>query len=204
MTSIFITGTDTNVGKTIISSWLCLHLRATYWKPVQTGKSQDSDIARMLTQGSIKPTLYSFPDPISPHVAAEKSNHTIDLSMFILPTGRHIIEGIGGVLVPLAPQALLIDLIHHLSIPTLIVARNTLGTINHTLLTIEALRARHIPILGVILNGDDPTKIHLKTIQSYGRIPYVFEFPHLTDVSYASLMQVDFQKLFQHPELIGA
>lgn len=176
---VFITGTGTNIGKTIISGWLLSHLKHYhYWKPIQSGTSENSDIdfIRSITNRIFQP-IYSFPEPLSPHLAA-KINHTqIDLSKIQNQTPNEenlIIEGAGGVLVPLNDEFMMIDLIKLLNIPTIIITQSSLGTINHTCLTIEALKNRGIKILGVIMNGEKNEE-NRKAIEKFGNVKVLDE-----------------------------
>ncbi|MBI5346720.1 MAG: dethiobiotin synthase [Chlamydiae bacterium] len=176
--SIFITGTDTNIGKTIISSWICYHTKRSYWKPIQTG-FKDADIVQSLTQAKIYPEIYHFENPVAPYIAAQMENIDIDPSLIIKPTSeRLVIEGAGGVLVPIGKNYLMIDLIKQLQTPVIIVAKSSLGTINHTCLTIESLRSRNIPILGVIINGP-LNKENKNQIIEFGKVTILDEFTPL-------------------------
>ena len=184
----FITGTDTDVGKTIAAAWMCLKLQASYWKPIQTGAIAGTDAGTVttLTQGvgiDVIPSLYTFPPPVSPHLAAILEKREIKLRNIALPTKSSlIVEGAGGVLVPLTPQYLIIDLIQHLNLPVIVVARTQLGTLNHTLLTLEALRVRQISVRGVILNGLE-NKDNLEAIETYGRVPVIGHLPLFSKVT---------------------
>ncbi len=153
----FVTGTDTGVGKTLICAVLMAGSGATYWKPVQSGEPGDTEWVRRATglpAGRFAPETYRFPHPLSPHAAAALAGGEIELSAFRLPpTVRLIAEGAGGVLVPLNGGQLMVDLMAHLGLPVLLVARSALGTINHTLLSLEALRRRQLSVLGVVVNG---------------------------------------------------
>jgi dethiobiotin synthetase len=183
--TLLVTGTDTNIGKTIISAWICLHTRMPYWKPIQTGVSegQDTNIVQTIAGVKTYPETYRFWEPLSPHAAAAHEGITIDPKKIIKPTENPLlIEGAGGVLVPITSDILLIDLIQQWAVPVLIVARSSLGTINHTCLTLEALRNRNIPILGVILNGDSNLG-NKQAIETYGNCPVLAEFPFLEKVS---------------------
>ncbi len=181
---IFVTGTDTNVGKTVICSWLCYHLNYAYWKPVQTGSREETDtksLQKLANQIICYTEQYIFEEPVSPHFAAKLNKADIDLNKIDMPEVRNlIIEGAGGVLVPLNQNKLMIDLIQQLNTPVIIVARSSLGTINHTLLAIEALRHRKIPILGVILNHYIESDLILenkRAIETYGQVSVLAEFP---------------------------
>ena len=185
---IFITGTDTNVGKTVVSSWLAYHYNFNYWKPIQSGDDNgisDTDFLNKVCNDNknknikIFDPIYSFPEPVSPHFAAKINGKNIDLSKIIqsIPNEKKLlVEGAGGVLVPLNEKFVMIDLIEALEIPVIIVARSGLGTINHSLLTLEVLRERDIKILGVILNGEKNDE-NKKAIEYYGKTKVIFEFP---------------------------
>lgn len=161
MKRIFISGISTEVGKTVAAAILTEALQADYWKPVQSGSITDSDtrtVKSLISNSKTKfhPEAYSLREPLSPHAAAELDGVKIDLTKIIPPdTNNHlIIEGAGGLLVPLNNQSLVIDLIQQLEAEVVLVSRNYLGSINHTLLSVEALRNRNIPVRGLIFNGD--------------------------------------------------
>ena len=197
--TLLITGTDTNTGKTIISAWICLHTRMPYWKPVQTGIDDgcDTDVVQEIAGVATYPEAYALRKPLSPHAAAAWEDVTIDPKKIIKPTEKPlIIEGAGGVLVPLAPDVFLIDCMQQWAIPVLIVARSSLGTINHTCLTLEALRNRRIPILGVILNGAENPG-NKQAIETYGNCPVLAELPPLEKVSAGVLSQIPLPPLLK-------
>lgn len=198
--ALFITGTDTNIGKTLISAWLCLHTNAAYFKPIQTGSLEgtDSKFISKLTATKIYPERYLFSAPLSPHLAAELENTQIDPQQIQLPTQRNlVVEGAGGVLVPIHGNYCMIDLIKDLNLPVLIVASSRLGTINHTSLTIAALRQRQIPILGVILNG--PRNLANKqTIEQYNKINVLAELPWLEHITQQTLQQFALPETLLH------
>ncbi|HXH18659.1 MAG TPA: dethiobiotin synthase [Chitinophagales bacterium] len=160
---VFITGIGTGVGKTVVSAILCEAFGADYWKPIQAGNLDESDtmVVRSLVTNPdsvFHPEVYRFRLAVSPHQAAADENKVIELSRFILKTANHlVIEGAGGVLVPLTQKLLMVDLMKFLEVPVILVSRHYLGSINHTLLSIEALRFHSVPLLGVIFNGNkDP------------------------------------------------
>ena len=158
--TLFVTGIDTEIGKTITSSILVEALKADYWKPVQAGDLDDTDSHKIeryaQAAGKIHPEGFRLNTPMSPHAAAAIDNVEISLDDFHVPeTKNHlIIEGAGGLFVPLNDKDCVIDLIAKLQIPVILVSRNYLGSINHTLLSIDALKNRNIPIFGVIFNGE--------------------------------------------------
>ena len=149
MKRLLVTGTDTGVGKTIVSALLCAALDGMYWKPIQTGSREGTDretVRRLaaLAAGDEIPEAYCLPEPVSPHLAADRSGVRIRLDAIqkpLLPESKWlIVEGAGGVLVPLNDSDFMVDLMKHLGFPVVLVARTALGTINHTLLSLEALR----------------------------------------------------------------
>lgn len=161
MRKLFVTGIGTDVGKTVVSAILVEALKADYWKPVQTGAffSSDSDTVRKLISNSVSvihPESYSLKDPKSPHEAAANENVTIDPANIILPASSNkalVIEGAGGVMVPMNDSYFIIDLIKKFDAEAVVVTQNYLGSINHSLLTIDALKQRGIKIAGVVFNG---------------------------------------------------
>ena len=183
-----ICGTDTDIGKTLISSFFVRGLNSFYWKPIQSGiESQtDSQTVRALAQVSkdkIIKEAYVFTKPLSPHWAAEIDQKTINFDMLRLPkvNGPMIIETAGGLMVPLTRNFLQIDQIKQWNLPVILVCKSSLGTLNHTLLSIEALKRRNIEILGLVVNGEK----HLdnpKTLVEFSGIPLITEFPHITKI----------------------
>ncbi len=184
----FLTGTDTDVGKTIACAWVMLHTPVRYWKPVQAGLDEtDEATIRALTGAGderIVPTTYSLPEPLSPHEAAKRAGVQIKMENFRLPDDQEplIVEGAGGLMVPLNEDNLVVDLIQILGLPVLLVCRTALGTINHSLLSLEALRARKIPVAGVILSGPDVPH-NRAAIEDYGKTRVVGHIPHLDPVT---------------------
>jgi dethiobiotin synthetase len=157
-----VTGTDTGIGKTIFSAGLTGHLRATYWKPVQAGIEEESDserVARLSGRGAVAilPEAYSLATPCSPHRAAEIDGVVIDPARLALPRveGPLVVEGAGGVLVPLTRDLLYADMFARWGLPVILAARTSLGTINHSLLSLGALRARGVAVAGVVFVGED-------------------------------------------------
>ena len=187
----FVTGTDTGVGKTLASLGLCLHFNASYWKPVQTGQPTDSDfIKQFLPNSKIHPSVYNLKEPLSPNQASEKENITIDLKRISIPQSPFlIVEGIGGVYVPLNHKDSLMDLIKLIGLPLIVVARSGLGTLNHSLLTLEALKQRKFKIAGVILSGPkhDTNK---RDIEKWSDTPVLLEIPPLSKITKEKLKEV--------------
>jgi dethiobiotin synthetase len=194
---LVIAGTDTDVGKTVVSALVVQGLGAKYWKPVQSGLAEGSDSAWVrellhLPAERILPEAYRLRAPVSPHWAAEQDGVVIDPAALALPAvaGPLVVECAGGLLVPLRregrPGALQIDQIARWALPVLLVARSGLGTLNHTLLSLEALRQRSIPVLGLVLNGplhpDNP-----RTLEAFGGVPVLAQLPPLEPLTASAL-----------------
>jgi len=196
-----VCGTDTDVGKTVVSALLVEGLGASYWKPVQCGlEDGDGDRDRVqrwleLPPDRIQPEAYRFNDPVSPHWAAELASSDplqpgppIDRQRLQLPAvqGPLVVETAGGLLVPLRRDLLQIEQIQAWGLPVLLVARSGLGTLNHTLLSLEALRRRGLAVLGLVLNGplhaDNP-----RTLEELGGVPVLLELPPLDPLNAAAL-----------------
>lgn len=182
---IIVTGTDTDVGKTIFAAALTAAIDGVYWKPVQAGLDQGGDSATAtamagLEDSRILPEAYRLTTPCSPHRAAEIDGIAIDPARLLPPNCERplVIEGAGGALVPLVGELLYADLFARWNAPTVVVARTALGTINHSLLTIEALRARGVPLLGIAFIGDavedsEATIARLGRVRRLGRLPWL-------------------------------
>ncbi len=194
----FVTGTDTGVGKTVLSALLCAALDASYWKPIQTGAEEDSDsrtVAELagLTPERICPETYRFAPPVSPHLAARWAGTRIELAKIQLPEGAKsgplIVEGAGGVMVPVNGSQFMVDVMKHLGLPVLLATRSALGTINHTLLSLAALRRAEIDVAGVVIMGE-PNTDNREAIEKYGEARVVGEIPRLAELNRASLRQI--------------
>ena len=180
MTRFVVTGTDTGIGKTIFSAALAQATRAPYWKPIQSGLEDETDteVVARLAGVPVLPEAHRLVTPASPHRAAEIDGVTIDLESLAPPPGDLIVEGAGGALVPVTRTSLYADLFAKWQIPVIVCARTSLGTINHSLLTIEALRARGVPIHGLAFLGDavaDSEAIiaEISGIRRLGRLPII-------------------------------
>ena len=185
MTGFVVTGTDTGIGKTRFAAALTAALNGCYWKPIQAGLDEPTDsetvaILSGLPADRILPEAYRLRSPLSPHRAAEIDNVTIDPTALAPPrTDRPlVIEGAGGVLVPVGGTLLFADIFARWQLPAILCARTTLGTINHSLLSIEALRARNVPILGLAFIGDanedsEAAIGRLGKVRRLGRLPWI-------------------------------
>ena len=186
MTRKFIvSGTDTGIGKTVVSAMLVQALRANYFKPVQAGLDEETDteFVKRLSQfpeDHYFAELYRLETPASPHLAARLDDVEIDTSKLILPESNRtlIVEGAGGLMVPLTESTLLIDIIQNWQVPVILCARTELGTINHSLLSINALRQWNIPVHGVVFIGDSnlPSESiisKLGNVKHLGRLPFL-------------------------------
>jgi len=189
----FVTGTDTGVGKTLASLGLCLHFNASYWKPVQTGQPSDSHfIKQFLPSDKIHSSAYELKEPLSPNQAGEKENVIIDLKKISIPQSPFlIVEGIGGIYVPLNDRDSLMDLIKLIGLPLIVVARSGLGTLNHSLLTLEALKQRNFKVSGVILSGPKHGA-NKRDIERWSQTPVVLEIPFLSQITKPKLREVFF------------
>lgn len=185
---VFVTGTDTGIGKTFVSACLVAAWRAEYWKPMQTGLADDpgdTETVRVLSgcdPSRLHPPAVALQAPLSPEDAAALEGVRFDPDSLQLPSGQEplVVEGAGGVLVPLDEASLTASLIRRLGLPVVLVARSTLGTINHTLLSLEALRARGIAVAGVVLNGP-PSPGNRAAIERHGRVRVLAELPWMVD-----------------------
>lgn len=185
MRRIMVAGIGTDVGKTVVSAILTMLLKGDYWKPIQCGEPDTATLQQWLdpARHTIHPPAYSFHAPLSPHHAARLENRSIDVKTISLPvTSRPlIIEGVGGVLVPLTTHHLTLDLFASWECQWVVVSKHYLGSINHTLLTIEALKTRHLPILGLIFNGE-PHPDAEDAILAHSHLPFLGRLlpePHL-------------------------
>ena len=149
-----VSGTDTDIGKTVFCAGLCGFLNLPYWKPVQAGEPGDRETVAALSGATTLPEAYRLKLPASPHQSAAMEGIAIDAYALTPPDGPLVIEGAGGLMVPLTRQTLVLDVFARWKLPLILCARTKLGTINHTLLSIEAVRSRGIPLVGVAFIGD--------------------------------------------------
>ncbi|MDR0968203.1 MAG: dethiobiotin synthase [Holosporaceae bacterium] len=181
--NVFVTGTDTDVGKTAISAWICLHTNADYWKPIQTGDDSDkSVVAQISPHTKILPEAYKLAAPLSAYDSAKLENTKIDVNAFDRNLENTVVEGAGGALVPIADDFFTADLAKVCRAKALIVARSKLGFVNHILMTAEVLRARKIDILGIVINGQ--TEDYLKeTVEKFSRLKILAVIPFSDDLA---------------------
>jgi len=173
-----VSGTDTDIGKTVFCAGLAGMLGARYWKPVQAGVPGDSEIVTELAGVEILPEAWRLKMPASPHQAAADEGITIDPDSLVPPQGPVVIEGAGGLMVPLTRTSLFIDVFARWKLPLILCARTRLGTINHTLLSIEAVRARSIPLHGIAFIGDanpesETIIAEIGQVKRLGRLPLI-------------------------------
>ena len=197
MSGFFVTGTDTDVGKTLVSAWLLTHLDGAYWKPIQAGTEPTTDSATVqqlaeLPVGHVLPEAYLLPEPMAPHEAARRAGIALDMDKLRLPPhdGLVVVEGAGGLMVPIDDGAYMIDLADELGLPVILVARSTLGTINHTLLSLEAIRRRGLPLAGVVISGPE-TPHNRAAIERYGQVQVIAEIPYVETVSREALLAIE-------------
>ncbi len=192
---IIICGTDTDVGKTIVSSFFVQGLKGIYWKPIQSGTEEGSDtetVCKLLNLGPERylSERYKFKAPVSPHWAAEKESSFIEPNNLNIPDLDKliIIETAGGLMVPLNRNWLQIDQLKVWGAPIILVARTGLGTLNHTLLSLEALKNRNLNVLGIVLNGP-PHNDNPKTLEQFGNTKILASLPIFDEVSANMLSQ---------------
>ena len=197
---VFVTGTDTGIGKTVVSAILTLGMKANYWKPIQAGLDgeTDSEWVRRTTglpDNQILSERFRLREPLSPHLASSLDGIKIQLDDFILPDIQSplIIEGAGGVMVPINEKDFIVDMIRLFEVPVILVARSTLGTINHTLLTLDKLKSLDIPVWGVVLNGRNNPE-NKKAIERFGRTPVIAEIGEINHFEPETLQALFDQK----------
>jgi len=198
MKGYFVTGTDTGVGKTVLSALLVAALDAFYWKPIQTGviEGTDRETVRRLSEAReerLLPESYCFDPPVSPHLAARMAGKRIDLNTLPFPLVREdrpwIVEGAGGVMAPINETALMLDLIRNVKLPAVVATRTSLGTINHTLMTLFALREAKLAVRGVVMIGANNEE-NRKAIEHYGNVQVIGQIPVLERLTRRSLLEV--------------
>ncbi|MBR2141456.1 MAG: dethiobiotin synthase [Rickettsiales bacterium] len=183
MKQYFVTGTNTDVGKTLVSAILCENLKADYFKPIQTGSHEilDANTISTLTDAKIHKNSYCLEIPASPAFSAKQEGIEIKFENIKLPdtNGNNlIVEGAGGCMVPINSTQTTLDLIKYLNLPTVIVVKNELGCVSSALTTILALRSKNISIAGVILNGDYDPFNNYEAIEQYGKVDVLDKIQH--------------------------
>lgn len=194
MNKYFITGIGTNVGKTIVSAILTEALKADYWKPVQSGVGEGTDkglVSSLITNTTsvCHNESYCFQEPASPHLAASLENQKIKLEQMHLPDTQNdlIIEGAGGILVPLNDSNYVIDLAQEFEADVILVCRNYLGCINHSLLSIDYLVKNNFPVKGIVLVGNFDKAVKL-AITNYSELPVLAEIPEMSEISKETIL----------------
>ncbi|MBN9234445.1 MULTISPECIES: dethiobiotin synthase [Phyllobacteriaceae] len=207
-TRIVVTGTDTNVGKTVFAAGLTGFLGASYWKPVQAGLLSETDSETVMRLGGIPaqrilPEAWRLNAPASPHHAAAIDGVAIDPEKLTIPQtqGPLVIEGVGGVLAPLTRTVTFADLVARWQVPAVLCARTRLGTINHTLLSLEALRARAVPVLGIAFIGDPEPETE-RIICEMGRTKSLGRLP-LLDPSTPTTLHAAFAAAFRTEDFLS-
>lgn len=191
--SYFVTGIGTGIGKTIVSAIITQKLQADYWKPIQSGDLESSDslmVANLINNSKtlIHPERFRLSQPLSPHLSARIDGINLNVKDFQLPDTDNslVIEGAGGLLVPLNGKELMLDLIKALKTKVIVVSKNYLGSINHTLLTLEALKIHQIPVAGIIFNGDVNQETE-RYILNYTGVTLLGRIPELQQVDKKSI-----------------
>lgn len=197
---LFVTGTDTGIGKTVVSAIITAGLRATYWKPIQSGLEEQTDTEFVrektgLSDAHFLEEQYRLQTPMSPHASAAIDGVQIKLNEFALPDSSPlVVEGAGGLMVPLNDEYLIIDLIKKLDLSVILVARSELGTLNHTLLSLRQLNRYDIPCIGVVMNGDKHES-NRKAIEYYGQTPVIGELEPMDEINPTTLVET-FNQIF--------
>ncbi len=200
---VFITGTDTGIGKTVIAAILVAGLDGSYWKPIQSGLEDMTDTEWVrektgLPEDRFLPETYRLKCSLSPHASARNDDIRIDLKAFRIPSVRQdshlIVEGAGGIMVPLNEQHFMLDLMKKIRLPILLVTRSSLGTINHTLLSLQQLRRHSLDIIGVVMNGPANSG-NREAIEHYGKVRVLAEVEVLPEINPKSLKE-SFLKYF--------
>ena len=211
MNALVVTGTDTGIGKTVVAAMLTLALDAIYWKPVQSGLTGGTDTTTVAALTGLGPERfirerYLLTQPLSPHRSAELDGIEIDPHALALPSRGPeerllIVEGAGGLMVPIARRTLYIDVFQRWGAPVVLVARTALGTINHSLLSIEALRTRNIPIQGIVFVGDAMPDSE-RTIYEYAGVARLGRLPRLPELN-ATTLRAAFAANFRTEDFVG-
>jgi dethiobiotin synthetase len=193
----FIAGIGTGVGKTISSAVLCEALKADYWKPVQAGDLEDTDTMKVKSlvsnpRSNFHQEAYRLEFPMSPHASAKKSGIRIETNRLIVPVTDNdtlIIEGAGGLMVPLNEDTLYIDIIAQMNAEVIVISRHYLGSINHTLMSVESLINRQIPVKGILFIGDENKETE-SIILKMSRIPFLGRIPEMKNIDSRTIIKV--------------
>ena len=206
-TRIVVTGTDTGIGKTVFAAGLAGALDGVYWKPIQAGVEEETDRATVLRLSGLSPErifpeAYRLRTPASPHLAAERDGIVIDPETLVLPDADRplVVEGAGGLMVPLNRKVTYIDLMARWNARVVLCARTTLGTINHSLLSVEALRTRGITIAGIVFIGDENQESE-QIIAALGQVRHLGRLPYLDPLTGPSL-RAAFARQFRIEDLL--
>ena len=207
----FVSGTDTNIGKTVVSACLAYKLNGEYWKPIQCGYNNkgetDSDVVKRITDGNIKvhQENYLLKNPISPNLAAIKEGISINVKDIKLPKNNLqnniIVEGAGGLLVPIDNKYFVIDLIKKLSLPLILVSSTKLGTINHTLLSISEIIKKDVDFRGIIFTGEILKDV-INTIEEFAKKIYVLKSKKIVLGCLPKVEKIDFETIKKFESLI--
>ncbi|MDX2172335.1 MAG: dethiobiotin synthase [Bacteroidota bacterium] len=207
MKKYFITGIGTDVGKTVVSAILTEALKADYWKPIQCGTIDGTDkgsVASLISneKSTVHPEEYCFEDPVSPHLSAAIAGYKIVMESMEIPMTENtlIIEGAGGILVPLNEQYFVIDMATFFEAEIILVVRNYLGCINHTLLSIDYLVKNGFEVKGMILIGSFDREVRMSII-NYAELPIIAEIPEVTEISRETVLHLSEKidlKLFEN------
>lgn len=187
MKQVFITGTDTGVGKTVLATILSLKWQAHYWKPIQSGTIDTTDkdyVTKYILPEKTLPEAYSLKEPLSPNQSAEIDKQEIRLAQIEKPKADSplVVEGAGGIYVPINQEETMLDLMKHLSLPVIVAARSGLGTLNHTLMSLAILKAHQIPVLGVVMIGDKKP-MNKRDIEHFSDTPVLLEIPYCDHIT---------------------
>lgn len=203
-----VTGTDTDVGKTVFAAALVAALDGAYWKPIQAGLHGETDAATVRRLSSLPAErilqgVHTLQMAASPHIAARHENVEIRQRDLALPSSSRalVVEGAGGLMVPLSSRLLQVDLFAHWGLPVVVCARTSLGTINHTLLSLEALRRRRVPVHGVVFIGAAEREVE-ETIATLGRVRRLGRLPLLAPLD-AGTLTVAFGGAFDLRDFVG-
>lgn len=195
---LFVTGTDTNIGKTVLSALLVAALDGVYWKPIQTGACEGTDRRAVMRWAEVPEErtireCYCFEPAVSPHLAAEAGGVTIELGRIgrpPVPAGVSlIVEGAGGVLVPINDAQSMLDLMCQLGMPVVVASRTAIGTINHTTLTVHELRHAGASVKGVVMIGNE-NQDNERAIERFAGVPVIGRIPVLKTIHRGALLQV--------------